>query len=162
MNQLLIIDDTDCHQDFSEFIRNNRESVRLILSEENYAIELEKLISELPVIFDHKKYFTFKTDSATIKVEGSQIIKVERANDKSALYLKNTHYLLEYDFEELKDQLLSENFIEINPACVVNIDKIETIKKLEAKIILRNKKVLCIDKRYIDNIIDAIENQNIK
>ena len=77
MNNLIIIDDSTCKEDLNQFVNSNSNHIKLLLTEEEYNVDLDTLINRIQDIFNNQKILFVKTDDSVIKVTSNDILYIQ-------------------------------------------------------------------------------------
>lgn len=159
MNNLIIIDDTTCKEDLDQFVTANSDHIKLLLTEEEYNIDLDTLISRIHDTFDNQKILFIKTNDSIIKVASNDILFIEEINDSINLHLQNGKiYSLPDKLSHYISMLSRFNILQINSNTLINIDLIESFIITECTIFCSNGSKFFVDEQYKDKLINELNN----
>jgi len=124
--------------------------VKLIYPEKNKTVET--IISFLNSV-DEKIDCYFEGRLKQISV--CDIYHIESADKIAVVFCEKNNYRTKYRLYQLYERISNKGFIQISKYCIVNINKLDSIKPLfnsRMEVILTNGTHLYVNRNYIDGI----------
>ena len=157
MNNLIIINDSNCKKELKSFLDANSEHVKLFLSEEEYNIDLDFLIDKLQSVFSENQILFFSTSKNVIKVTINEIKHITSNNNDVKLFLiDGSSHVLPEKLEHYKTNLENHNIIRINKDTLINISAVEKFFIQDDKIFLNGGCLFQVDNQYTQKILNAL------
>lgn len=125
------------------------EDIELIVHCKEINEQVQKLLSLLK---SDNSYLIGKKKDSTYQLTLDNIYYIESIDNKTFIYTNNDVYENNFKLYEIDDKLKHTNFIQISKSCIMNIDKLVSVKamlngKYEARLL--NEEVLIISRRYV-------------
>lgn len=101
-----------------------------------------------------------KLDDSDKLVNTSDIYYFESVDKRTFVYCEQSVYRTESRLYQLVEDLAHLGFVQINKACILNINVLDSIKPLlnsRMEATLRNGERLYITRKYLDNIKQALQ-----
>lgn len=101
-----------------------------------------------------------KLDDRDKLVNTSDIYYFESVDKRTFVYCEQSVYRTESRLYQLAEDLAHLGFVQINKACILNINVLDSIKPLlnsRMEATLRNGERLYITRKYLDNIKQALQ-----
>ncbi|WMC92335.1 LytTR family DNA-binding domain-containing protein [Kineothrix sp. MB12-C1] len=101
-----------------------------------------------------------KLDDRDKLVNASDIYYFESVDKRTFVYCEQSVYRTESRLYQLAEDLAHLGFVQINKACILNINVLDSIKPLlnsRMEATLRNGERLYITRKYLDNIKQALQ-----
>lgn len=101
-----------------------------------------------------------KLDNSDKIVHASDIYYFESVDKRTFVYCEQSVYRTESRLYQLVKDLAHLGFVQINKACVLNINMLDSIKPLlnsRMEATLKNGERLYINRKYLDNIKQALQ-----
>ena len=157
MNNLIIIDDSTCKEDLNQFVNSNSNHIKLLLTEEEYNVDLDTLINRIQDIFNNQKILFVKTDDSVIKVTSNDILYIQEFNEKINLYLKNSQvYRLPDKLSYYINFLSRFNILQINHYTLINANLIESFIISDSILFCSDGSKFIVDEEYKTNLINEL------
>lgn len=111
--------------------------------------QVQKLLSQLKTDIS---FLIGKKNDSTFQLTTENIFYIETIDNKTFIYTEDDVYENNFKLYEIIDKLKYKNFIQISKSCIINIDKLVSVKvmlngKYEAKLL--NNEVVIISRRYV-------------
>lgn len=132
-------------------------------AEIHYAKETPEINRILNFLTSGMKEIQGEWDGTQKYIRINDILYFESVDKKTFAYLKESVWKVEFSLKELEEQFAAQGFVRINKSVIVNLYKIDLIKKdFEMRILLQleNKETLIINRHYKKNFqacIDAMK-----
>ena len=128
---------------------DNYEDIELTIHCKEINEQVQKLLSLLKTDIS---YLIGKKKDSTYQISLDTIYYIESIDNKTYIYTDKDVYENNFKLYEIDKKLKHTNFIQISKSCIMNIDKLVSVKallngKYEAKLL--NKEVLIISRRYV-------------
>ncbi len=157
MNNLIIIDDTICKQELDQFVNKNSDHIKLLLTEEEYDVDLDTLIDRIHYVFDNQKIIFIKTKNSVVKITSTEIFYVQEIEESLNLYLNNgLTYSLPDQLAHYTKMLSRFNILQINKHTLINAESIESFIIDEGILFCTNGKKFKVDEEYKQNLITEL------
>jgi len=157
MNNLMIIDDSACRQELDQFVKANAHHIKLLLTEEEYNVDLETLIHRIQDIFNHQKIIFVKTEDSVIKVTSNDILYIEESNNTLKLHLKSgTVYNLTDKLSHYTKMLSRFNILPINGHILINASLIESFIISEGILFCSDGSKFIVEEQYKTSLITEL------
>lgn len=157
MNNLIIIDDTTCKEDLDQFVTANAEHIKLLLTEEEYNIDIDTLIQRIHHVFDSQKLLFIKTENSIIKVTSSDIFYIQEIDSKLSLHLTNgSGYTLPDNLLHYTKMLSQFNILQINKHTLINTNLIDSFIINDGMLFCTNGASFNVDEEYKLNLITVL------
>jgi Response regulator of the LytR/AlgR family len=101
-----------------------------------------------------------KLDNSDKFVNASDIYYFESVDKRTFVYCERSVYRTESRLYQLAEDLIQLGFVQINKACILNINVLDSIKPLlnsRMEATLKNGERLYITRKYLDNIKQALQ-----
>ncbi len=101
-----------------------------------------------------------KLDDSDKFVNASDIYYFETVDKRTFVYCEQSVYRTESRIYQLADELAHLGFVQINKACILNINALDSVKPLlnsRMEATLKNGERLYITRKYLDNIKQALQ-----
>lgn len=135
----------------------NEVNVDIRYPEMNDSVEgLERWISS------YDKYIVGECEGRRYKINLHDIFYIETVDRRTFIYTKEAIYCSKNKLYMFKGELSDYDFVQINKACILNINVLESVKtlinsKMEATLI--NGEKLIISRSYISDLKKALEKE---
>jgi len=157
MNNLIIIDDSACKQELGQFVAANAHHIKLLLTEEEYNVDLETLIHRIQDIFNHQKIIFVKTEDSVIKVTSNDILYIEESNGTLNLHLKSgLVYTLTDKLPHYTKILSRFNILPINDHILINASLIESFIISDSILFCSDGSKFIVGDNYKTNLISEL------
>ncbi|NOQ23946.1 MAG: hypothetical protein GQ564_01170 [Bacteroidales bacterium] len=162
MSKLIIIDDSNCKEELNSFLDSNAECIKLLISEDEYNINIDTLIEKLQASFSDQQILFFGTSNNVIKVTINQVKYLQLNNSQVELFLVNgDSHILPQDIEYYKTKLEKHNIIQINSKTLINCRIVDKFLIPEEQIFLTKGDSFMVDNKHIQNILTKLNNIEI-
>lgn len=159
MNNLIIIDDSTCKEDFNEFVSSHKDQIKLLLNEDDYNADFDILIKRIHDVFDNQKILFIQTNKSVIKITALDILFIIETDGKLFLHLKNnTKYRLPDSISYYKQLLSRYNILQINNKTLINADSINSFLISENILLYSNGTKFHIDEEFKQDLINDLNN----
>jgi DNA-binding LytR/AlgR family response regulator len=159
MNNLIIIDDTTCKDELSEFVSLHADHIKILLTEEEYNIDLDLLIHRIQDIFTNQKILFVKTEESVIKTTTNDILYIQELNGNPDLHLKSGKvYRLPDRLSHYNNILSDYNIIQINNYTLINANLIESFIISDGILFCSDGSKFIVGEEYKTNLINQLNN----
>lgn len=159
MNNLIIIDDSTCKEDLNQFVNTNSDQIKLLLTEDEYNIDLDTLIHRIQDIFNNQKILFVKTKESVIKVTSNDILYIKEINEQINLHLKNRQiYKLPDKLSDYINMLSRFNILQINSHTLINTNLIESFIISDGILFCSDGSKFIVDEKYKNDLINELNN----
>jgi len=103
------------------------------------------------------------SDDNVKMVNASDIYYIESVDGKTVVCCEKEKHLVKSRLYQIYEKLKGNGFIQISKYCVLNINKLEKFKPLDnnrLEAVLSNGAYLCITRKYISDIKQALQEKN--
>lgn len=113
--------------------------------------KIEKLITQIRTsVF----FIIGKKDNRSFQIQIEDIFYIESIDNKTFIYIGNEVYESNLKLYELEIKFKDTNFMQISKSCILNIDKLSSVKallngKYEAHLI--NDEIVIISRHYVND-----------
>lgn len=93
-------------------------------------------------------------------IHASDIFYIESVDKKTFVYLEKSVYRTNFRLYQLAGELMHSGFVQINKACILNINALECVKPLmnsRMEATLKNGERLYINRKYLNGIKQALQ-----
>ena len=104
-----------------------------------------------------------KKGSEEVAVPVSDIFYVESVDRKVFVYCESEVFQCGFKLYELENVLMNAGFVRISKAAILNVEKLKGVKTLvnsRLEAILTNGERICVTRKYLKNIKDALLRRN--
>jgi len=94
-------------------------------------------------------------ESRLKKINISDIYHIESVDKIAVVYCENDNYRTKYRLYQLYEKISGKGFVQISKYCILNINKLDSIKSLfnsRMEVTLKNGKRLYVNRNYIDEM----------
>lgn len=159
MTKLIIIDDSNCKEELKSFLDSNAECIKLLISEDEYNINIDTLIEKLQATFSDQQVLFFSTSNNVLKVAINQVSYLKLNNSQVELFLMNgDSHILPQDIDYYKTKLEKHNIIQINSNTLINCRLVDKFLIQEEQIFLSKGDKFKVDNQHIQNILTKLNN----
>lgn len=159
MSKLIIIDDINCKEELKSFLDSNTECIKLLISDDEYNINIDTLIEKLQASFSDQQVLFFGTSNNVLKVTINQVKYLQLNKSQVELFLMNgDSHILPQDIEYYKTKLEKHNIIQINSNTIINCRLVDKFLIQEEQIILTKGDTFKVDNIYIQKILNKLNN----
>ena len=129
--------------------------IRIKYSVKNKTIE--RIVSMLKTINDKIECYS---EDVLKKINVSDIYYIESVDKKTFIYCEKENYQIKYRLYQLSEKLADHDFVQISKYCILNINKLDTIKPLfnrRMETILTNGIRLFVNRNYFDSVKQKLQ-----
>lgn len=125
------------------------EEDEIIIKCENLDDDIRLLIERIK---NHRQKISFQKDSKIVFSEFSEILYFESVDDKVFAYSADDVLETKFKLYQLEEDFLPQNFLRVNKAVIMNLDKVESLSpafggRFEA--VLKNGYKVIISRNYV-------------
>ena len=159
MKRLIIIDDTTCKEELESFLETNPQNIQLLLSEQDYNVDLEQLVSQIKTTFQDKKTIVFITDEQVIKVAKEDLLFITNRQRFTELFLSNGNsYKLPETFQYYSQKLENHTITKINQNVIINIKSIQRFVYPQNIVYLNGNHRFIVERMYQEKLMNLLNN----
>lgn len=95
-------------------------------------------------------------------INDSDIFYIESVDKRTFVYLEKSVYRTDFRLYQLVEDLAHVGFVQISKSCILNISALESIKPLinsRMEATLKNGERLCITRKYLNGIKQALKGE---
>jgi len=119
--------------------------------------KVERIVSMLKTIDDKIECYS---EDVLKKINVSDIYYIESVDKKTFIYCEKENYQIKYRLYQLSEKLADHDFVQISKYCILNINKLDTIKPLfnrRMETILTNGIRLFVNRNYFDSVKQKLQ-----
>jgi len=119
--------------------------------------KVERIISMLKTVDDKIECYS---EDVLKKINVSDIYYIESVDKKTFVYCEKENYQIKLRLYQLSEKLADHDFVQISKYCILNINKLDTIKPLfnrRMEAILTNGIRLFVNRNYFDNVKQKLQ-----
>lgn len=135
----------------------SKKEIEVLIRYETMNKEVERITTILQSVDTQIKC---KLDDSDIFVNASDVYFFESVDKRTFVYCEQSVYRTEYRLYQLAKDLGHLGFVQINKACILNINVLASVKPLlnsRMEATLKNGERLYITRKYLDNIKQTLQ-----
>ena len=139
MNKLIIIDDTTCKDELNEFVSSHADHIKLLLTEEDYNIDLDGMVDKIKGDFADQKIVFIATKDDILKLSAKDILFIQSKNDSTYITLSSgISHQLNKSLNHYKINLKFNDILQINRNCLINMKSVKKYSFQDYTVFLNN------------------------